>query len=145
MARKKQTRETPDITAPLTRRIVLLWKLIWAANKSQMARDLGISHPVISRIIAGQQEPPGQLLLALANWPKVNLRWLFLGEGEPLRERDLGVGGGRYCPVAERLLPGDPNNYPRWLTGTSLPVAEAYYSPTAYWFGVRYDSPIVGA
>jgi len=108
-----------------------------------MARDLGISHPVISRVVAGKQEPPGQLLLALSRWPKINLRWLFLGEGEPVSDRDLGIGGGRFCPVAQRLLPGDPGRYPEWLSETSLPVAEAYYTETAYWFCVSGNCPIV--
>jgi hypothetical protein len=143
VTKKKQLRSAPDSTAPLTRRIALLLKLVWAGKKSVMARNLGISHPVISRVVAGQQEPPGQLLLALANLPKVNLRWLFLGEGESLDQRDIGLGGGRYCPVAMQLLAGEPTKYPVLLSGTSLPVAEAYYTPSAYWVALGQDSSIV--
>src|SRR4051812_7212842 len=100
---------SPGAMAPLTRRIGLLLRLVWAGNRSAMARDLGVSHPVISRVAAGQQEPPGKLLLALAGRPTVNLRWLFLGEGEPLNPRDPAAAGGRFAPVATRLLPGPPD------------------------------------
>jgi len=141
MAKKQKTKDAP----PLTQRIATLSKLLWDGNKSRMAKALRISHPVISRVIAGQQEPPGKLLVALAEWPNVNLRWLFLGEGRPQTDRDIGAGGGRFCPVAQCLLPGSPKDFPHLLTGTSLPVAEAFYSETAYYRRVNQDDPIVNA
>ena len=131
-----------DAAAPLTRRIEQLLRLEWAENKSAMARALGVSQPVISRVTSGRQEPPASMLLALAKQPRMNLRWLFLGEGEPLTQRDLGAGGGRFCPVARRLLPGAPGDFPHLLEGASRPVADAFYSDTAYWFAVPPDCPL---
>jgi hypothetical protein len=145
MARKRTTEDLAGDVPPLTRRIIQLAKLIWGGNKSRMAKALGISHPVLSRVLRAQQEPPGKLLEALARWPGVNLRWLFAGEGEPLSDRNLWAGGGRFLPIADRLLPGAPGAHPELHTWTSLPVAEALYSQTAYWFRLPGDHPVIKA
>ncbi|QJW93123.1 helix-turn-helix domain-containing protein [Frigoriglobus tundricola] len=121
----------------IAERLKHLRDLLWDGNNSRMGRELGnISHPVISRVLAGDQPPPGKLLEALAKWPGLNVRWLFAGEGEPLSERGLGAGGGHFSPIARELLPGEPGQHPELLTQTSLPVAAAFYSTTAYWFPV---------
>ena len=135
-----------DAAAPLTRRIEQLLRLEWADNKSAMARVLGVSQPVISRVTSGRQEPPASLLLALAKRPRMNLRWLFLGEGEPLTQRDLGAGGGRFCSVARRLLPGAPATSRtcwrapagRWRRPTTqTPPTGSPCRPTAPWLRRR--------
>jgi hypothetical protein len=108
-----------------------------------MAKATSISHPVLSRVLRGQQDPPGKLLEILARWPEMNLRWLFAGEGEPLSERNLWAGGGRFLPIADRLLPGPPKEYPELHTWTSLPVADALFSQTAYWFRVPDNHPVI--
>src|SRR5262249_7819585 len=129
----------------LTARLNLLCKSIWKGNRSRMAKDLGISQPVMSRVLAGQQAPSTKLLEALARWPRLNVRWLFNGEGEPLRDRGLGDGGGHLGPVASQLLPGSPQGHPELLTGLSLAVATAYYSPTSYFFRLESRDPLVSA
>src|SRR5262245_39098063 len=136
MAKKRPKKAANADVGTLTKRVVVLARLIWHGNKSRMSRALKISHPVLSRVLRGLQEPPGKLLEALARWPGVNVRWLFAGEGEPLSERNLWAGGGRFLPIADRLLPGEPNAHPELLTWTSLPVADALYNETAYWFKV---------
>ncbi|NJN77576.1 MAG: helix-turn-helix transcriptional regulator [Saprospiraceae bacterium] len=44
----------------------------------------GIPQPTLSRFIAGKvKSPKAELIIALAdNFPKLNLRWLLIGEGE---------------------------------------------------------------
>jgi hypothetical protein len=145
MPRRRQVEETPESSSALTARLNLLCKLIWKGNRSRMAKDLGISQPVMSRVLAGQQAPSTKLLEALARWPRLNVRWLFNGEGEPLSDRGLGDGGGHFCPVASRLLPGSPQEHPELLTGLSLAVATAYYSPTTYYYRLEPRDPLVGA
>src|SRR5262245_59871342 len=108
-----------------------------------MAEALGSSHPVVSRVLRGEQDPPGKLLEALAKWPGVNVRWLFAGEGEPSSDRNLFGGGGCFCPVSKMLLPGPPAAHPETLTWTSFPVADALYTETAYFFQVPPDDAIV--
>ncbi|MBI3408977.1 MAG: helix-turn-helix transcriptional regulator [Planctomycetes bacterium] len=133
-----------DTISPIARRIRKLANNIWEGNISQMSRALQISHPVLSRVLRGKQEPPASLLLAIARWPKVNLRWFFLGEGhDTIGGRDLTRDGGKYCPVSHHLLPGPPKDYPHLLYDTSLPVADAYFSETAYWYLVAHDCKIV--
>jgi hypothetical protein len=110
-----------------------------------MGRKLGISHPVMSRVLAGTQPPPGKMLEALARQPGMNLRWLFAGEGDFRGEQRIGAGGGHFCPIASNLLPGKPADHPERLTFTTLPVASAFYSETAYWYRVGAENPIVKA
>ena len=143
MNKKSKKESLPKDMTLLARRIVLLAKLLWNGNKSRMANELVISLSVMSRVLRGEQEPPAKLLDALARWPGVNVRWLFAGEGEPLSERNLGAGGGRFLPIAKLLLPGPPGDHPELLTWTSLPVADALYSETAYWLCVPSDHLIV--
>jgi hypothetical protein len=134
MGKGRKSDRQSDESSPLTERIKQLCDLLWGGNRSRMARDLEISHPVISRVLAGQQPPPGKLLEGMAKWPGLNLKWLFAGEGEPLGDRGLGGDGGHFAPIAKSLLPGEPAHHPEGLTGTSLPVATAYFTPTVYWF-----------
>lgn len=136
MGRRAEADES-EKGSEITARLRHLRDLIWHGNNSRMGRELGnISHPVISRVLAGEQPPPGKLLEALAKWPGLNVRWLFAGEGVPLGEQGLGAGGGHFSPIARELLPGEPGRHPELLTQTSLAVATAFYSPTAYWLPV---------
>ena len=113
MGRRAEADES-EKGSEITARLRHLRDLIWDGNNSRMGRELGnISHPVISRVLAGDQPPPGKLLEALAKWPGLNVRWLFAGEGEPLNERGLGAGGGHFSPIARELLPGRTRTAPR--------------------------------
>jgi hypothetical protein len=143
MPKRRSTAPLPSDASALTRRIVVLLDLLWQGNISKMKKALDISHPVLSRVLRGLQEPPGKLLEVLARQSDVNVRWLFAGEGEPLTVRNLWAGGGRFLPIASCLLPGEPNAYPELVTLTSFPVAEALFTETAYWLAVAGDSPIV--
>src|SRR5262249_14110265 len=54
-----------------------------------------------------------------------------------------GAGGGSFLPVAKQLLPGPPADFPELMTWTSFPVADAWYSKTAYWFCVPRDHRVI--
>jgi hypothetical protein len=133
MSKKQPGQE--DSSHELVQRIVQLSELLWKGNRSQMGRDLGLAQPVVSRVLAGKHQPSGKLLEALAKWPGVSAAWLLVGEGEPLIEEGVGVGG-RYRPIAEDLLPGPPDEHPDLLSGVGYPIAEAFASTTSYWFKI---------
>lgn len=52
----------------------------WNGNASAMSRALGVSVPVMSKILNGKQHPSGQLFEALIMDPEINMTWLFRGE-----------------------------------------------------------------
>jgi transcriptional regulator with XRE-family HTH domain len=145
MGKKRQQDERGESLSPLAQRIKHLCEELWEGNMSQMGRELGISHPVMSRVLAGTQPPPGKLLEALAKREGMNLRWLFAGEGDFRGEQGISAGGGHFCPIASSLLPGKPADHPELLTFATLPVASALYSETAYCYRVGADDPIVKA
>lgn len=145
MGRKRRQEETGEPLSPLAQRIKHLCDELWEGNMSSMGRELGISHPVMSRVLAGTQPAPGKMLEALAQREGMNLRWLFAGEGDFQGEQRIGAGGGHFCPIASSLLPGKPADHPERLTFTTLPVASAFFSETAYWYRVGADDLIVKA
>ncbi len=69
MARKRLSRGSPDESHPLTQRMARLAQEVWKGNQADMARALGVSPPVISRILTGQQEPTGKVLAAAPSRP----------------------------------------------------------------------------
>jgi len=142
VARRKIT-ENAEGDSGIALRLKHLRDERFGGNSSRMARELGISHPVISRVLSGDQPPPGKLLEAAAKVPGLNIRWLLAGEGESFTDRGLGDGGGHFCPIARALLPGDPKSHPELMTQTSLAVATAFYAPSAYWFVVPKGHPII--
>ena len=143
MGRKRRQEEPGEHLSPLAQRIKHLCDQLWQGNMSRMGRDLEISHPVMSRVLAGTQPPPGKMLDALAKRPGMNLRWLFAGEGDFRGEQGIGAGGGHFCPIASSLLPGKPADHPERLTFTTLPVAGAFFSETAYWYRIGAVDPVM--
>jgi hypothetical protein len=126
----------------LVRRIQKLADLIWRGNRSMMGRDLHLSQPVVSRVLAGLHPPSAKFLEALANWPGVNRDFLLAGVGEPLIEPGTESNRGLYLPVAAELLPGPPNENPELLTGVGFPVAQAFYTPSSYWLRVTREMAV---
>jgi transcriptional regulator with XRE-family HTH domain len=142
MARKRRQESGAKISTDLHARIVLLSELLWQANRSQMARDLDTDQSAMSRILSAKQQPGAKLLERLATWPSVNVGWLFLGQGEPILPEGLRPGVGQFLPLAEELLPGQPDEHRERLTQVSYPVAAAFYSPTAYWYRLPPKSAV---
>src|SRR6266542_941217 len=142
MGRKRRD-ETQEDTQ-LTERMLLIADRIWKGNQAQMAKDLGVSPPVISRVLTGKQQPTGKLLAALlSRHPEVNLHWLLTGQGQPLLDSSAPAGGGRFRPVVDDLLPGPPAEHSERLSGLGYPVADTFYSTTSYWYRVPPAAPMV--
>lgn len=138
MGRPRKRKTLPGDAPEMSVRISWLLDNVWHGNAASMARDLKVSHPALSRVLAGEQMPSSRMLEALAKQPDLNLRWLLAGEGEPLSERGLGAGGGHFLPVAKSLLPAPPQDCPERLTFMTFPVAAAFRSATAYWYRVDH-------
>jgi transcriptional regulator with XRE-family HTH domain len=52
-------------------------------NGNQLAKELNLSQTSISRILGGNTLPSSKVLIPLAKkYPKINLTWLLIGEGE---------------------------------------------------------------
>ena len=142
MVRKKREESSSRISDGLHARIVRLSQLLWADNRTRMARDVGSDQSTISKVLAGKQEPSAKLLEMLAANPRVNPVWLFTGEGEPLVEVGVRPGLGAFRPLLDELLPGTLDEHRDRLSGVSYPVSAAFDSPTSYWLSVRANSPI---
>jgi len=50
---------------------------------ADMARDLGVNHPRLSRYFRGESVPSSEMLILLSKKENVNLQWLLTGEGDP--------------------------------------------------------------
>jgi len=106
----------------------------------EMARTLGITHSVISKIRRGLQGPGEQVLAALESHKQVNSRWLLEGEGEPI----LPLTGGT-LPIALDILPDRPALHPDLLTGERYPVSAERERDTRYWLRLYDTHPLVQA
>jgi hypothetical protein len=141
MGRKLEDRPLPKNAPPLIHRINWLLKLVWGGSITWMAASLGMSHPALSRILAGQM-PSGKMLEALAGRPDINVHWLLTGDGDALIGRGQGSTGA-LCPIADQLLPGDPKEHPELLSQMALPAASAFLVESPYWYPVKASDPIV--
>lgn len=119
------------------RRVRWLVENLWQGNSSAMAREIGMSHATIGRVVRGEQPPGRKLLTAIADRPKVNPAWLLSGEGQPLLSDPAGL------PIARCLLPGSPEEHRDLLSGEHYPVAKAFDRPSRYFYQVPANHPIV--
>jgi hypothetical protein len=103
-----------------------------------MARAVGVSQGLISKVVNEHQAPGRRLTEALAAHPGINPEWVATGTGEPTLRPDRGS-----LPVTEEVLPGPPQEYPHLLTGSRHPVAGALDRPSRYWVRLSPDSPLV--
>lgn len=52
-------------------------------NANQLAKELNVTRPTITRVINGTNEPSAKILAPLLRkYPTVNVKWLLIGEGE---------------------------------------------------------------
>jgi hypothetical protein len=103
-----------------------------------MAADLRVSHPVVWKVTEGGQTPPGKLIEALARDPRVNLTWLFRGEGTPTDiESDQGIA----IPIAKQILRGSPEKHRESLSGEFFSLAANFYRPGRFWLEIQPGDP----
>ncbi len=119
-------------------RVKFLLDYHWGGNQRQMARDLGVSQGLISKIVRGHQGAGKRFLATLARQPGVNADWVLRGEGQPLTLPPKGT-----LPVAAGVLPGPPEQHPQLLTGQRHPVAEALDRASRYWLELPPGSPLL--
>lgn len=127
-------------------RVAWLLEAVWNGNRSEMARAVGVTHTVLSKIATGKQNPGRRLLEAIATHPKVNPEWLLSGQGDPLlADRPDEPAQGWPVKIATQLLPGPVDQYRHLLSNDALPVAGAFYRPSRYWYRVHMHDPITNA
>lgn len=142
MGRKRQDRDPAPDLPPICRRIDWLLRQVWSNVIADMARNLGVSVTVVSRVLAGQQ-PSGQMLAGFARHG-VNLRWLLTGQGQEM----VGAGGdagAAFWPVVTQLLPGRPVDNPELFGHFTLPAASPFLLESAYWLKLSADMPVASS
>jgi transcriptional regulator with XRE-family HTH domain len=127
-----------DSSDALRDRVRYLLEYRWHGNQREMARAIGVSQGLISKVLSGAQSPGRRLLRALEGYPGVNLEWLRKGTGQALPTPEEGS-----LPVAPGVLPGPPLEYPHLLTGSRHPVANAMSRSSRYWVPIPAGSPLL--
>ena len=136
-------KKRPSKTTPIDR-FTYLWEAVWRKNSSAMAREIGVSHTAVAKVVRDGQPPGRHLLESVAGHAKVNPGWLLSGEGEPLlAEKTVSQSGGWQVPISLVLLPGPIAKHQELLSGKSAFTAGFYYRPTRYWYEVPADAAIV--
>lgn len=146
MAKKKLPKKdlTPTGVVPPTERVTWLLEHVWGGNRSQMARDIGVSHSVLAKIASGTQSAGRRILGAIAAHPKVNPTWLLTGHGEPLLASSTAAPAeGWPLPISRQLLWLRPREQRDFFTGETFPVAGALYRETRYWLRVLPANSLV--
>lgn len=115
-------------------RIKWLVEAKFDGNRSAMAKAIGYSHSIISRVVAGTK-PGRRLREAVVQQLHVNPEWMERGVGQPFTE-DRGI------PVADMPLTGPLAANQAMLTDR-VTVPEVVSSPTAYWLTLKSSQPIV--
>lgn len=127
-------------TEAVRKRIRYLLDHRWGGSQRGMARAIGVSQGLISKVLSATQKPGRRLLGAIERYPGINSDWLRNGIGHPLPTPEQGS-----LPVALGVLPGPPLEYPHLLTGSRHPVADAMYRLSRYWMSVPSQSPLLSA
>lgn len=129
---RKNASKQGDLTSG--QRVKLLTDLLFEGNARKFARAYDCPQPTVSKVVNDQQPPPNRLLIAVAQDPRINIRWLLTGSGEPLVSLPTPLSeDGWLLPVAKSLMVGEPADNWELLDG-AFPVAKPFFSPTRYWY-----------
>jgi hypothetical protein len=150
MARRKTKSTQHGIeAADIKQRLRQLCESDWDSNLKRMAEDLHLQQPALWKMVAGEQPPNAQLLIALAEHTALNLHWLITGQGPRYLKdaaavlRGQGIARPR-LPVVRQVLPGPPEQH-RDLWMDQVPdVLEGIFTPTQYWLELSASELIVG-
>lgn len=137
---KNQT--VPDEWASPGRRVNWLLDKKFIGNRSTMARRLGFAPSTLSRVVTGEKPPGRRLLTAIVEHLGVDSKWLLTGEGEPFVRTITSGGWETVAPVADKLLPGAPQDHRELLTPESFDTT-TLLGPSQYWYRLTRDDPIV--
>jgi len=126
MSEKEDVMKSPQQV--LCERFAHYYQHLFHGKTREMARFLGVSHSVVSKVRRGLQGPGEQLLEALGEHPQANVGWLRTGEGEAILPSTVGS-----LPVVTAILPGPPSTCREMLGGERHPVVPDNERITRYW------------
>jgi hypothetical protein len=124
--------------ATAAERVCWLLKTRFKGNRRALAEGAGVSHSSIVNVANGQQ-PGRRLMESITANLKINPAWLLNGEGEPSAEPLKQPG----IPIARKLLPGAPADFPDLLLGDWIDDAATLFTPMQYWLLLTTDQPIL--
>lgn len=140
----RRSASTPGPTSLPRDRVVWLLENVWRGNRSEMARAIGVTHSVLTKIAAGQQNAGRRVLGAIASHPKVNPTWLLTGDGEPLLAAASEPGTeGWPAPIFRQLLQGTPAENRGLWSGESFPLPGGLHRESRYWLKILPNNPIL--
>jgi len=117
----------------IRQRIGKIIHVAFSGSQRSLAQAVGMSAPLISRVLAGEMKPSGKLIAAISDLPQINAVWLRTGKGEPIQTKPQILADiGAIVPVAKRLLPGPLLAFESLLTHKFFSVPRAFYSATTY-------------
>jgi len=144
MKKKSEPSRQPASAQTAADRVTWLLNQIWNGNKSEMARAIGVTHSVITKVAAGQQQAGRRLMAAIASHPKVNPAWLMTGQGEPLlASSQESPSDGWPVPIFGQLILGPPDQNRDLSSGESFPLPGSLYRQSRYWLRVAPGDSIV--
>lgn len=127
-SRKHQSGGSKELSA----RVAELYTRHWGRSAKAMAEDLGVSVPVIFRVVAGKQTPSCKLIEGLAQHPKMDAMWLLTGRPGPVA-----------VPITQQALPGPPDDHAEILTGDCYTTPAELAGTGRYWLEVQPHDPAV--
>jgi hypothetical protein len=116
----------------------------FGGNKSKMARSLGLSHTLVNKVVADEQEPGRRFVAAAIEKLGINPGWMLSGAGEPIcGTRQEVPTDGWPVPVSSALLPGPLADNRHLLTDAVQLVPGVLFDETAYVFDLPPTHPLV--
>jgi transcriptional regulator with XRE-family HTH domain len=120
------------------KRVKYVLEVIWGGKQREMARAVGITQSLISKVVSGLQPPGKRVMEALAKYPAINADWALHGTGHAIEFPQRGS-----LPIAFGVLPVPPLEAPHLLSGSRHPVADQYDRNSRYWLLLTEQSPVV--
>lgn len=120
------------------KRVKYVLEIVWSGSQREMARAVGISQSLVSKVVNGQQPPGKRFMAALAKYPGINAEWIMNGTGHAVEFPQRGS-----LPVAYGVLPAPPLEVPHLLSGSRHPVADQYDRNSRYWLLLTEQTPVV--
>lgn len=114
----------------------------WQGRQADMAREVGCSQAVLSRVATGKAEPGKRLLALIAAHPEVDSEWLYSGRGKPTRPSIVPSA----APVNELAVLSQPCSRDGLAAArfdSRFPARPQYSPATSYWLEVQPTDPIV--
>lgn len=126
-----------------SQRFATVLEVVFGRSQGAMAKALGCSQSIISRIVRGKQAPGAKLLMTLAEYPALNRAWVLTGVGEPLLSQLQEYNGDAALPIARTPFVGLPYDHPLCLEDVLYPVPRNLHRRSRYWIRIVGDHPFI--